>query len=84
MRPEIELRHLWYFVAVADEQGFSRAAKKIGIAQPPLSQQIHKLEAIVGAALFDRSGRRTKLTEAGARLLPDARRILADASRRCT
>jgi DNA-binding transcriptional LysR family regulator len=79
MRPQIELRHLWYFVSIADEQGFTRAAKKIGIAQPPLSQQIQRLEDIVGTPLFDRSGRRTKLTEAGARFLPDARRILADA-----
>jgi DNA-binding transcriptional LysR family regulator len=80
MRPELELRHLWYFVAVAEALSFSRAAERVGIAQPPLSQQIQKLEGLVGCALFDRSGRRVRLTEAGARLVPEARRLLADAA----
>jgi DNA-binding transcriptional LysR family regulator len=80
MRPELELRHLWYFLAVAEELSFSRAAARVGIAQPPLSQQIQKLETLLGCALFDRGGRRVQLTEAGALLLGDARRILADAA----
>src|SRR2546423_1859626 len=79
MRPEIELRHLWYFLAVAEELNFSRAAGRVGIAQPPLSQQIQKLEGLLGCALFDRSGRRVRLTDAGTLLVAEARRILADA-----
>lgn len=80
MRPELELRSLWYFVAVAEELSFSRAAERVGIAQPPLSQQIQKLEATLGCALFDRTGRRVRLTEAGTLLVGEARRILADAA----
>jgi DNA-binding transcriptional LysR family regulator len=80
MRPEIELRLFWYFVAVAEELSFSRAAVRVAIAQPPLSQQIQRLERIVGTSLFRRDGRRVRLTEAGETLLPAARRILADAA----
>jgi DNA-binding transcriptional LysR family regulator len=81
MKPQLELRHLHYFVAVADELSFSRAAVRIGIAQPPLSQQIQQLERVVGCQLFDRSSRQVRLTSAGALLLPEARRMLAEAER---
>src|SRR4051812_27830971 len=80
MRPELELRLLWYFLAVAEELSFSRAAARVGIAQPPLSQQIQKLEALLGCALFDRGGRRVQLTAAGSLLVGEARRLLADAT----
>jgi LysR family hydrogen peroxide-inducible transcriptional activator len=81
----MEIHQLRYFIAVADEGNFSRAAAKVRVAQPSLSQQIRKLEAEVGQPLFDRLPRSVVLTEAGRCLIDYARQILASIgdARRC-
>ncbi len=73
----MELRHLHYFVALAEEASFSRAAERLHLAQPSLSQQIRQLERELGAVLVDRSARPVQLTRAGRRLLEDAHAVLA-------
>jgi DNA-binding transcriptional LysR family regulator len=75
----VELRHLEYFVAVAEEQHFTRAAERMRVAQSGLSASVRSLERELGAPLFVRSTRRVELTEAGRALLAEARRTLASA-----
>jgi DNA-binding transcriptional LysR family regulator len=74
----MELRQLRYLVALADEGHFTRAAARVRVAQPALSQQIRKLEEELGVVLFDRTTRQVRATEAGALLTARARRILSE------
>ena len=77
----MELRHLRYFVAVAEEGHITRAAERLGIQQPPLSKQIRLLEEEIDARLFRRTPRGVVLTDVGAAFFDDAQAILADVDR---
>ena len=76
MGAALDLRRLRYFVAVAEERHFGRAAARLHVTTPPLSQRIRELEQALGVALFERTSRRVALTPAGERLLVDARAVL--------
>lgn len=73
----MELRHLRYFVATAEELSFTKAAEKLHLAQPSLTRQVRNLEEEIGVPLFDRSQKHVSLTEEGVSFLVDARRVLA-------
>ena len=73
----MELRHLEYFVAVAEELSFTRASRRLHVVQSGVSSAIQGLERELGATLFDRNRHRVTLTEAGLALLPEARATLA-------
>ncbi|SNQ47864.1 LysR family transcriptional regulator [Frankia canadensis] len=74
---DVHIRHLRYFVAVAEELSFTVAARRLFVSQPALSKQIRQFESSFRATLFERSARAVSLTEAGQALLPNARRVIA-------
>jgi DNA-binding transcriptional LysR family regulator len=75
------LRHFSYFLAVADERHFGNAAKRLGMSQPPLSQQIHVLERSLGVRLFERSRQGVQLSREGAAILAPVHRFMEHAQR---
>src|SRR5215467_15054944 len=77
----MELRHFRYVIAVAEELNFGRAAERLNMSQPPLSHQIRLLEEELGVKLFERTKRHVQLTEAGIRLVEEARKVLAQVDR---
>lgn len=80
MRPDMELRHLRYFVAVAEESSFRRAAERLRVSQPALSRQVRDLEDELGARLLDRGGAAVRLTRAGEYFLREARSLVEHAA----
>jgi len=75
----MELRHVRYFIAVAEELNFSRAAQRLHVSQPPLSRQIRDLESELNVKLFERNRQEVKLTRVGRALLPRARELMRNA-----
>jgi DNA-binding transcriptional LysR family regulator len=75
------LRHFWYFLAVAEERHFGKAAKRLGMSQPPLSQQIQDLERSLGVTLFERSRQGARLTKEGSEILGPVQRFMEHAQR---
>ena len=76
----MELRHLRYFVAVAEEKNFTRASERLCIAQPPLSRQIQQLEEELGVALFEKGSRPVRMTAAGKFFFAHAQKLLGKAA----
>ena len=84
LEPAVELRHLRYFVAVAEMENVSRAALKLHVSQPALSRQIRDLEAEIGFSLLERTAKSVRLTDAGRAFLDNARALLQNADEAVT